>query len=361
MKVILQAELGELFGETWDLDVSSPAEAIRAIGFQKPGFFDYLNTSGELGNRYSVVTGENLRELATADELLELAEDQIIFSPIIEGESGSPILRGLLGVALVGVALFIPGVGAGVGLMGASLIAGGIAEVLSPQQKKSSDPANRENNIIDRAAQVIQQGARVPIGYGYLQLNDLIPISSGVTDETLIQVQDDYAIYRRVTEIELPYNATAVHQYTYFNSSKNFRQLNTDFLKNNDPYSGMVVNRSPFGEMGVKINFSTSPQGLNIRMAYAIQRLRIFSWAEGFAGATNFNVYDGGYNHLFAGNLNNGWTEFYLGGLGQFNEPRDTYYFHFYQQNTNIDHICVGELQLFGTIGLSENVGDIRA
>ena len=369
MQVNLVGELGELFGERWDLEVFSAAEALRAIAVQSSGFMEYLNASEELGVKFSIVTGKELRALATETELLELAEEVIYIAPIIEGEGGSPLIKGLLGVAMVGAAFLIPGgvtlfgaqLSSAIGLIGGSLIAQGISSLLSPPNKKSSDPANKESNVIDRAAQVVQQGARVPIGYGQLKVTDLIPISSGLIDERLISVQDDFAIYTRVTQVELPYQATALQEYTYYPSPKNFRQLNADFLQNNDIYSGIVVSKTPYNELRIKITFSTSPQGLNIKTAYALQKIRIHPAAEGFQGINLMRIFDSSYVELFGTLLNPAtWNEFNLSALPIFNYPQDTFIFQFINQDGNIPYICVGELELYGSVGLQDELVNIK-
>jgi predicted phage tail protein len=159
IKISLLGQLGQLFGKTWNLDVQTPAEAIRAIAVQTPGFADYLNTNQE----YEVIVDDG------DDFVLESQINRTIsFCPYIAG-SGA-VGRIILGVALIGASLLIPGGILGVasttiGLFGASMILGGITQLLSPQEQNDSE--GKESFLYDASGvSRAVQGAPVPLLYG---------------------------------------------------------------------------------------------------------------------------------------------------------------------------------------------------
>lgn len=375
MKVKLLGELGRLFGRHYELDITTPSEAIRAIGFQKEGFIEYLNTSHEKGVMYKVITKGHLEGL-TEEQLQLPAEEYVIIAPTVAGSSGG-LLKGLLGVTLVAAALIIPGgvslLGLSIssstmGLLGASLILGGISSLLSPTPKKPKETKedDRSSYIIDRAGTVVNQGAAVPVTYGEVLFTDPIPVSSGIVEETLSTGIDDHVQYRRLTQVQLPYKATAIDNYTYRFSNINYRPLNTDFVSNRDPYTGCVVDKMPYNRLAIKIEFSTTPAGLNIQAAYALQRVRIYTGVQGFYSNHRFEIWGsdiskGFVNGLHGGQLiANAWNELDLSPFPQFNIAYPVYTFIFFNDDPNVDHISLGELELYGPIGISESLANLK-
>ena len=375
MKIKLLGELGRLFGRHYELDITTPSEAIRAIGVQKSGFIEYLNTSHEKGVMYKVITKGNLYGL-TEEQLQLPAEEFVIIAPTVAGSSGG-LVRGLLGVTLVAAALIVPGgvsllgmsiSSSAMGLLGASLILGGISSLLSPTPKKPKDKKEEERSsyLIDRAGTVINQGAAVPLSYGEILLTDPIPVSSGIVEETLSASIDDNVQYRRLTQAQLPYKATAIDNYTYKYSPTNYRPLNTDFISNRDPYTGCVVDKTPNNRLAIKIEFSTTPAGLNIQAAYALQRMRIYTGVSGFYSSHRFELWGsdiskGFVNGLHGGQLiANAWNELDLSPFPQFNIEYPVYTLIIFNDDPNVDHISLGELELYGPIGLSENLANLK-
>ena len=57
-KVRLEGELGEKFGEIWNLNVQTPHEAIRAIECQTKGFRKHIIDNAEKGIGYEVIIGD---------------------------------------------------------------------------------------------------------------------------------------------------------------------------------------------------------------------------------------------------------------------------------------------------------------
>jgi predicted phage tail protein len=159
VKITLLGHLGQVFGKEWSLSVRSPVEAIRAIAAQSPGFVDYLNTE----QAYEVIV-DNGDDFVLDSRI----QQSMTICPHIAG-SGA-VGRIILGVALLGASLLIPGAILGVssttiGLFGASMILGGITQLLSPQEQNDSE--GKESFLYDASGvSRAVQGAPVPLLYG---------------------------------------------------------------------------------------------------------------------------------------------------------------------------------------------------
>lgn len=194
--VHLHGEAGDLFGRVFRLDVSSLAEAVRAIGCQVKGFREYLRN-----NSFRCVRGPNL------DVGFELGEDDIEFGlgrsdlhivPVVEGSGGkgSGIGKIIAGVLLAGVAVWTaPSImaGAHVGIaalagtpgvvMGLGLVSAGVSQLLSAQAKpddKKSDSFGFSGSIA-----TAQQGDVIPLIYGRVMVKNPRVISAGIYSEDI--------------------------------------------------------------------------------------------------------------------------------------------------------------------------------
>lgn len=190
--VRLLGELGRRFGRVYQLAVSTPAEAVRALVAQLEGFAEHLYHAHESGVAYRLVVGRDPEGLDLEGLHLHLGqEDCIIIAPIISGAGAFG--RILLGVALLTASFFMPATigilgltlsSTTIGLLGAALILGGIAQLLTPTPKT---PKKTDSYLIDRGAETVIQGLPVPVGYGTWTLTDLLVLSSGV-DTTELKI-----------------------------------------------------------------------------------------------------------------------------------------------------------------------------
>ena len=220
-RVVLRGELGKQFGRIHKFDLTTPAEAIRALCANFEGFQQALVTAGERGIGYIVQVGK-----AAIDEVDEIhnptgQDEEISITPVLAGAGGG-VGKILTGVALVAAAIvFAPagagflGLGAGattaagftlgaaassaIGFIGASLILSGTAQLLSPQpadlpgltgatggRRNSFDPVNndpadnRSSYIYNGAVNLTAQGNPVPICYGRMRVGSVV-VSAGVS------------------------------------------------------------------------------------------------------------------------------------------------------------------------------------
>jgi predicted phage tail protein len=201
-KIRLEGELGEKFGEVWNLNVQTPHEAIRAIECQTKGFRKHILDNAEKGIGYEVIIGD--QGIKQEEELLYPSpmRDDFTIVPIVQGAKS----RGF-GMILMGAALFLTAGGAAafgmVGseaiiggavveslsiaqattlafqmagtagqmgmLMGGALMAGGAAMLLAPTIDGSA--GNEEQSyLFDGAVNSVKQGTPVPILYGRMMV-----------------------------------------------------------------------------------------------------------------------------------------------------------------------------------------------
>jgi predicted phage tail protein len=171
MKTIrLYGALRKKFGKEFKLDVRTPAEAVRALCIQLPGFRQHLEEFSEPGYVVRVGTeGRGLDELDTP-----FAQQEVVkIIPVVAGASAFG--RIILGIALIAVAVFVPGIGAVAANfllgVGTSLVVGGIAELLAPAPPKfeaNTGPEATPSYMFDGPVNTMGAGYAVPVGYGEL-------------------------------------------------------------------------------------------------------------------------------------------------------------------------------------------------
>ena len=209
MKVVkVYGALRERLGQCrFELDVATPAQAIKALCVNFPGLDKWLVDSEQDGVGYRVRVG---KQQATPDDVSVLAlpwSEREVFSitPVVAGAGGgNPFTTILLGAALIGASFFFPGAGAfgfqaigatgtaglaGAGiatsigtslsLVGASLVLGGVAQMISPTPDLGDDSEKLRNFTFSGITNTAQQGLPVPIAYGRVVVGSAV-ISSGL-------------------------------------------------------------------------------------------------------------------------------------------------------------------------------------
>lgn len=187
--VKLYGPMRKRFGREFELVVSSPAEAIRALCVQIPGFKKYLMDSKAAGLTFAVFIGKRNVDV---DGLGDLAgAEEIRIAPIIEGSKRGGVLQTIVGAVLVvvGAVATYFGFGAiGVPLMklGVTMMIGGIVQMLSPQPKGmgSQDSAdNQPSYSMNGAVNTQAQGVPVQACYGGPLIIGSAVISGGIFAE----------------------------------------------------------------------------------------------------------------------------------------------------------------------------------
>lgn len=177
-RVRFYGELRRLFGKEWRLDVRTPREAIHALQTQIPALAAYLRE--HMNDHFHVVVGTE----SVDEEGLERpvgTMEVIKFIPAVAGAKDGP-LQMVAGVALIviGAVWQVPFLTS----MGASMVLGGISQMLADTPKGMFGAANSSGNEMETFSfsgpvLTIGQGGCVPLGYGRMRIGGHI-ISAGV-------------------------------------------------------------------------------------------------------------------------------------------------------------------------------------
>jgi predicted phage tail protein len=166
-------------------DVANPAEAVRFLIANFPALERHM-----ADQYYKVQVSDRALELGSAPDELHLPigqQETISIIPVMAGAGAAG--RIIAGVALIALALFVPLVAFGVALngvvlgIGASLVIGGIAELLTPIPKigdAEDDP--RKSYSFSGVQNVSRQNVPVPIVYGEMIVGSIV-ISAGISTD----------------------------------------------------------------------------------------------------------------------------------------------------------------------------------
>jgi predicted phage tail protein len=188
----LYGVLGAMFGRVHKLVVDTPKEAVKALSVTIPGFERFLITAKDRGLTFSVFIG---KKNIGRDELEFQGVDDIRIAPIIIGSKKAGAFQTILGAVLVVVGVVVgvmtswTGIGGTIGygmaMSGASMMLGGVVQMLSPQPgglARRESPDNKPSYAFGGPVNTIAQGNPVPILYGKRRIGGAI-ISAGIFAE----------------------------------------------------------------------------------------------------------------------------------------------------------------------------------
>lgn len=156
-KVHLHGYLSKLHDGPIEVAAPSVAHAIEAISRCVPGF----QPNAVRGRHKIVVSGCN-----TEDELrAPFNGTDIHIFPQLSGGKQSGLTQILIGAALIGVGLLLPGgfLATAAFSFGAALIAGGLIQMLTPQPK---DTTEQRTKYLGTPKNTVAIGTYIPILYG---------------------------------------------------------------------------------------------------------------------------------------------------------------------------------------------------
>lgn len=192
--VILHGRLRR-FGESFELEVQTPSEAVRALSVQFKGFAAMLRR-GE----YHVLRGRKSIGIAETDMTMgDCAELHIV--PVTAGSKRSGVLKIVLGVALLGVGFAVAG---GFGAMnlgatfmgikagtymalGAGMLFNGLGQMLSPTPEVETNEGaeTAQSYMFSGATNVTQEGNIIPVVYGIFWCGSLVLSAGNDVEEVL--------------------------------------------------------------------------------------------------------------------------------------------------------------------------------
>lgn len=184
-KVRLYGVLGATYGREFNLAVSTPKEAFKALSVILPGFEAFINNSRRKGLAYAVFSGKDnigIDGLSTDNSLRDIR-----IAPIIIGSKQAGIFQIIAAAVIAAVMWWNPmgwsaaAVAAGYG-MAASMALGGVIQMLSPQAKglaMSQDADNKASYAFGGVTNTAAQGYPVALCYGKPRIGGAI-ISAGI-------------------------------------------------------------------------------------------------------------------------------------------------------------------------------------
>lgn len=187
VEIRLHGPLAAQFGRVWNLEVSTPAEALRAIEANAKGFLKKiaeLDKAG-LGFRLKANTHDLAEEELTCRIGRTLKRLDII--PVVRGSSS--VTRIIIGAALIAVAIMRPQMLAFIGTtgfsmvgsVGASLVIGGISELLAPKIGTSDVSSDGTQTwTLNGPGNTVDQGYPVPVIYGEVLTGGYV-VSAGMS------------------------------------------------------------------------------------------------------------------------------------------------------------------------------------
>lgn len=191
----LYGSLGARFGRVHKLAVQTSAEAVKALCVNFDGLEGYLMNAKKNGMTFAVFRGK--RNIGVQDFKGLAGDSDIRIAPIMEGAKKAGMFQTILGAVMVvagvivGVATGWTGVGltfgAGLILSGASMMAGGLYQMLSPQPKGlqgHDDPDNKPSYAFGGSVNTLAMGNPVALLYGEREIGGAI-ISAGVVAEDI--------------------------------------------------------------------------------------------------------------------------------------------------------------------------------
>ncbi|MFJ7281850.1 tail assembly protein [Pseudomonas sp. NPDC099000] len=159
------------FGRSFRLSVRSPAEAIKALCIQIPGFERFISNAKSQGIEFAVFRGS---KTVQENELSFSGSDEIRIAPVVTGSKRGGSFQTIVGSVLIAVAFvlsFTPFAAASPFLyqVGAAMVISGVIQMLSPQAKglkTSAAPENTPGYAFGSAKNTTASGNPVPLCIG---------------------------------------------------------------------------------------------------------------------------------------------------------------------------------------------------
>ena len=176
------------FGTEFRLDCKTPAEVIHALTTQIPKLRQFIQQG-----LFTVRVGLDYFDNRYLEKGLsqKLKDDAIVhFTPTLKGSKRGGLFGVITGVALIAGALALGPLGFSViganaawmvGGLGASLLLGGVAQMLTkmPSMSTGKDADKKQSTSFSNLSNMAAQGRPMPLAYGRIRVGSLI-ISQGV-------------------------------------------------------------------------------------------------------------------------------------------------------------------------------------
>jgi len=182
----LSGSLASKFGRVHRrlLDSGQAWEAFKALKATLDGFKEEIQRLDRLGMRFAVFRN---RKNVCENEFALSGTSEIRIVPVINGSKRDGLIQTIVGAVLIVAGAFLSATPFGAPLIGAGigLTAGGVIQMLSPQQgglKQSSSPENAPSYAFGSAKNTTASGNPVPICIGERRWGGMI-ISASINAE----------------------------------------------------------------------------------------------------------------------------------------------------------------------------------
>lgn len=176
------------FGSDFRLDCQTPAEVIHALTSQIPKLRQFIQQG-----LFTVRVGRDYFDNRYIEKGLsqKLKDDSTVhFTPTLKGSKRGGLFGVITGVALIAGALALGPLGFSViganaawmvGGLGASMLLGGVAQMLTkmPSMSTGKDAEKKQSTSFSNLSNMAAQGRPMPLAYGRIRVGSLI-ISQGV-------------------------------------------------------------------------------------------------------------------------------------------------------------------------------------
>lgn len=176
------------FGSDFRLDCKTTAEVIHALTSQIPKLRQFIQQG-----LFTVRVGRDYFDNRYLEKGLsqKLKDDSTVhFTPILKGSKRGGLFGVITGVALIAGALALGPLGFSViganaawmvGGLGASMLLGGVAQMLTkiPSMSTGKDAEKKQSTSFSNLSNMAAQGRPMPLAYGRIRVGSLI-ISQGV-------------------------------------------------------------------------------------------------------------------------------------------------------------------------------------
>ena len=183
----LKGRMGELFGKEHRLNVKTIQEAMHAIDVMKGGLRRYIMECTDLGIKFTVQRGSEVKAYAkeNIDDFIGeqdignfLDDDDIIITPVPAGAIFGKLVKGLFkviaGALLIWGAIVTGGtlLGYALGAMGAMLALQGIIDMMMPDADGNDEP--EKSSLFNGPVNTTKVGVPVPMAYGRVECGGVV-------------------------------------------------------------------------------------------------------------------------------------------------------------------------------------------
>lgn len=184
IKIKLLGELSQLFIEEFEADVSSASDVLSCLVANFPDFTSYLVDSSYRGIGFYLKAGYQELEESDLVKPFSAKVRSFTLTPTVFG-SGGGFGKILLGIALIGAGLLIPGGFLGLSsstllLTGGAMVLGGIASFFGQTKAPANEKNGKKSLVFGSGSSVVTEGSRLQIIYGKHRCNYFV-LSAKIT------------------------------------------------------------------------------------------------------------------------------------------------------------------------------------